>query len=350
MRNIFLSLILSLTFAIHAQNLTIHDDFPSLLGKHLKGWQYADSDRDFEQLDLYMDVYQKNKSLQFQPKDELRIPKVIHFIWLGPKNFPRNSIANIRSWVAHHPDWRFYFWTDRDRIAPVEGLEVRYVKDFSFRRLKDLYLESNNWGEKSDLLRLEILSQQGGLYADHDMVCVRPYDNLHSVYDFFACVGTPHPRVSGYCITACNGHFGAKPGHPILERSMDLILERKDEIKWLFPTDSPYDTEQRIINSTYISFTMAIQDMLSKDDNIDIIFPASYFLGLEGLPNFYSMHQYTGLWRKPLSSESVFQIEARHKMTSIEKGQRRLLMMELGLFMLIFFAFVLVIIKQKRVY
>ncbi len=334
---------------LSARQLSIHDDFESLLGKRLQGWKYANLEKDREQLDFYMDIYRKHKGLQFTSSEEVKIPKILHFVWLGPKNFPINSVQNMRGWIVNHPDWEVCFWTDRERIAPVQGAKVRYVKDFSFQKLKASYDESNNWGERSDLLRLEILSQMGGLYIDHDMVCERPFDNLHAVYDFFACVGTPHPRVSGFSITACNGHFGAKPHHPVVEESMDLILKRKDEIKWLFPTDSPHDIEQRIINSTYISFTIAVQNQLCKDGNIDIIFPASYF-GLEGLPNFYARHQYTGLWREPLYSESELEIQTRHKMTQVEKSQRRLLIMELSLFMLIFFAFVLVLIKKRRVY
>lgn len=350
MKKILLALVLLSSVSLHARELTIHDDFESLLGKHTAGWKFADLEKDQEQLDFYTDVYRKNKILQFNSSEENKIPKIIHFVWFGPRNFPVNSVQNMRGWVAAHPDWEVYLWTDRKRLPPVKGVKVRDVSDFSFKKLKDLYEQSDNWGERSDLFRLEVLSQMGGLYVDHDMVCLKPYDNLHSAYDFFACVGTPHPRVSGYSITACNGHFGAKPKHPIIERSMDLILERNEEIRWLFPTKSPYDTEQRIINSTYISFTMAVLDQMNKQENTDIIFPASYFLGLGDLPNFYAKHQYQGLWRKPLHSESDLEIKSKHKMTKVEKSQRRLLIMELTLFMLIFFSFVLVLVKKRRAY
>ena len=58
------------------------------------------------------------------------VPKIIHFIWIGPRAFPKNSIDNLKSWKQYHPHWKFYFWTDsKDRPLPMSGMERRLIQE-----------------------------------------------------------------------------------------------------------------------------------------------------------------------------------------------------------------------------
>ena len=84
-----------------------------------------------------------------------RVSKVIHFIWVGPKPFPRDSVENVRSWIAKHPDWTFKFWTDRDRPLPHKQMQLVRIQDHQFIKLYDCYKKSDNYGE-IDVLRYEI--------------------------------------------------------------------------------------------------------------------------------------------------------------------------------------------------
>jgi hypothetical protein len=45
---------------------------------------------------------------------------------------------------------------------------------------KDAFSGATNYGEKSDILRYEILSQFGGIYVDCDFECLKPFDDLLS--------------------------------------------------------------------------------------------------------------------------------------------------------------------------
>lgn len=40
---------------------------------------------------------------------------------------------------------------------------------------------ATNFGEKSDILRYEILEKHGGVYADVDVACVQAFDSLPKV-------------------------------------------------------------------------------------------------------------------------------------------------------------------------
>jgi Glycosyltransferase sugar-binding region containing DXD motif len=73
------------------------------------------------------------------------------------------------------------------------------------------------------VLRLEILYQFGGIYSDTDVICLKSFEDFLSV-DFFAGIETnvsihffPFAPYMGTAI------FGAVPGHPILDRCLNLI-------------------------------------------------------------------------------------------------------------------------------
>src|ERR1700722_4591002 len=90
-------------------------DFESLMGKGTSRWEFVQTKEDFENLKFFKSLYDTKKMLVAgMSKRIFRVPKVVHFIWLGPKPFPRESVENVRSWIAKHPDWTIKFWTDRE--------------------------------------------------------------------------------------------------------------------------------------------------------------------------------------------------------------------------------------------
>lgn len=316
-----------------SQELTLNSSFEMLTGQHL-GWEYVDEQSDLEQIAYYKKIYEEKKHLQFLPeKKETKIPKVLHFIWLGPKNFPQSSVKNVRSWLANHPDWTCKFWTDRPRIAPAAGIQVYLIDQFPFQYLKEIYEESDNWGEKSDLLRYEILLQEGGVYVDHDMVCLKPYDQLVSHYDFFSGLSTSHPKIDGFTFTAINCHFGAKPNHPTIRKVIEETLRLQPKAIEAFPTNR----EKQVMHSSYIAFTHALQSSLNKQGYDDIVFPNCYFLALGELPNFYAKHTYAGFWRDGLSGETPKEQRFSKELKNIERSLRQSLGMLALLFALLFF-------------
>ena len=77
--------------------------------------------------------------------------------------------------------------------------------------------EATNFGEKSDVLRYEILFQLGGVYVDADMECLRALDGLHATVDFYAGISN-----SG-TIELNNAIIGARPGHPIISACIQRV-------------------------------------------------------------------------------------------------------------------------------
>ena len=201
-----------------------------------------------------------------------KIPKIIHQIWVGKKPIPAKYKEYMKTWVALHPDWSYRLWTDED------------VNDFPWIN-KDLFLQAENPGMKSDIWRYEIVNQYGGLYVDTDMEAIRCFDEIHRRLEFYAGF------FDGKLI-AC-GIFASKPNSPIL---LKLINSLKKSIDLQdFAIFDPY----AIMESTGpMFFTRIINKLLPKlDKTVNIIFPQAYFQPVDcchrGIPHskyeFYSI-------------------------------------------------------------
>jgi mannosyltransferase OCH1-like enzyme len=146
---------------------------------------------------LAKELYEKHlvDSPDYSPTP--RIPKIIHHIWLGSP-LPEECKKLRETWIKHHPDWQFMLWTDK---------EVEQFKLINIKR----YRESNNYGERADIVRYEVLERFGGLYVDTDFECLKPFDTLHHHLDFYACVDCYQK------FEVLNGLIASRPGHPILK-------------------------------------------------------------------------------------------------------------------------------------
>jgi hypothetical protein len=272
------------------------NDFIGLMGKTTSHWKYVTEAQDVNTLERAEALYQKNKMAQYTQKGRFKIPAVVHFIWLGPRPFPPESVENVRTWIANNPGWIIKFWTDRDRDPPCEGMEKILIKDFSFLKLGQCFEQSQNWGEKSDLLRYEILFQEGGIYVDHDANCLRPFDGLNRGYDFFCGLETPHEPFVGRSVTCGNGVIGSRSHHPMVARIIHLIVERWESLGEKYRGRDDYSKIEVVMQRTYIALTDAIADTIDTQGNVDIVFPAAYFFSKSEIPALYSQHFYAGAW------------------------------------------------------
>lgn len=153
------------------------------------------------------EYYKRNyKSLIIRTKHaqeaSYKIPPVIHFIWLGSE-LPKKFIPFIESWRQHHQKWLIKIWTEKE--AQQLTLKNRALFD-----------SNTNHGYRSDILRYEILWQEGGLYVDIDFFCTHSVDILHRSFSFYGCL-FPHQTI------IANGIIGAAPHHPIMLQCIEQI-------------------------------------------------------------------------------------------------------------------------------
>lgn len=163
---------------------------------------------------LFIDAYEKNiAAAENDTATGYRIPRIVHQIWLGSPT-PEKYHHWMKTW-ANLKGWEYKLWTDEE------------VSKLSLHN-QDLYDRSSNFGEKSDILRLEILERFGGLYVDTDFECynVDVLDELNRSFDFY--IGfepLEHGFIRRYkMFKICNALIAAKPHHPLIN---DFITNLK---------------------------------------------------------------------------------------------------------------------------
>ncbi len=320
--------LLFLLFACEKKNeFKQNDDFNTLMGSKKSVWKFVETHEDYQNIRLFKALYEKNNVLQFLKGNEVKIPKVIHFIWVGPNTFPKESIENVDSWVEKHPDWTIKFWTDCKRSLPNKNMEMRLVSDFNFESLKHCYEGSDNYAEKSELLRYEILNQEGGLYVDHDVKCYKSFASFHHNFDLYCGLGPPYKPVLSSSILVNNSVIGVCRRHPVLRRCIENVKARWDEISAGFPGDDKESMIYRVAYRSWSSFDDAARELAGKGEMKDIVFPAAYFNRIDDDFALYSHHYRASTW---FEDETKFERNIKRSLASISRKGNQILLFNVG--------------------
>lgn len=93
------------------------------------------------------------------------IPKRLGHIWIGPKYAPTEW---MQTWRDKHPDWDYTLY-DNDVLTGRTWRNQPLIAEYFRRR---------QYAGVSDLMRYEILYEEGGFLPEADSVCLRPCDEL----------------------------------------------------------------------------------------------------------------------------------------------------------------------------
>ncbi len=298
-------------------------DFDVMMGKNTPHWKWLDGAEELAFLEECRSIYDHHPPKSNTSNVAPRIPTTVHFIWLGPKPFPAESVKNVRSWIAMNPKWKIKFWTDRDRPAPCSTMEVCQVQNFVFTHLRDRYEDTSNWGEKSDILRFEILFREGGVYVDHDANCIKTFEPLHNDYDFYCGLEPPHQPFAGSRITCGNGLIGAAPKHPLIHQVMGWIDDHWDPLKMQFFGRDPATQEKLVMHRTYIALTHVLKEHLKTTPGNNIVLPAGYFFAKGGISPLYSQHFFANAWAEGKNQVTINLEKATHDVLKTSKQTNR---------------------------
>ncbi|KAL9127639.1 MAG: hypothetical protein Q9217_003530 [Psora testacea] len=107
------------------------------------------------------------------PVDRTRAPKLLHQSWKNdklPAKFQRWSTTCRKT----NPDWEYVLWSDQDNYDLAKRYAPWFLK--TYKRLKtEIY--------RADAMRNVYMHVFGGVYADLDTECVKPYDSLFARYN-----------------------------------------------------------------------------------------------------------------------------------------------------------------------
>lgn len=134
------------------------------------------------------------------------IPKTIHYCWFGRNPLDERSIRCIESWKRFFPGYQIIQWNeDNFDVRQNEFMEKAY--------------EDKKWAFVSDVARLKIIYDYGGIYFDTDVEVVAPYDDILDV-DAEGFLGY---EKTGYVATGLG--FGASAGHPLIGRMLEVYSD-----------------------------------------------------------------------------------------------------------------------------
>lgn len=298
-------------------------DFETLMGKDLPAWQYVKTAEDFDNLVFFKRLYEDGIN-QLQQTEDQRIPKVVHFIWLGPKNFPAESIQNVKTWIACHPDWTFKFWTDRERALPHPKMQQNLTRNFTFLKLAECFNKTDNYAEKADLLRYEILFQEGGVYVDHDVKCLHGFDALNRTYDFYCGLELPSATCLPSSIHSTNNLIAAIPGHPILGSCLDWLEEKWDPLERQYPGKDKEAVIARVAHRTFSAFADSVRNLAGTATMKDMVFPAFYFNAPSDHSALLARHLYAGTW---FENETPFEKMTRERLMYLSKKINKIVLL-----------------------
>jgi len=144
------------------------------------------------------------------------IPKTIHIIWVGDE--ARRPDKWIQTWVDAHPTWTVRIWGNKE-------LESR---TWQCQKQIDICVQAQKWEGVADIMRYEILHDEGGIYIDADSICLKPLDDLLTPKtSFFAVYESEkyNPNL------IANGYMGSVPNHLITEQLITSIKNMKNPLK-----------------------------------------------------------------------------------------------------------------------
>lgn len=138
------------------------------------------------------------------------IPKIIHQLWVGPLPLPEEW---MRTWREKNPDWKYMLW-DNEKVFGRKWRNQKHI---------DFYKAKQNWPGVADLVRYEILYENGGFYPGADSICLEPIDELfEDGFDIYSVYENEIKR-PGYVSPI----HAATPGHPFLEQIISELHQKE---------------------------------------------------------------------------------------------------------------------------
>ena len=130
------------------------------------------------------------------------IPPVLHRVLLPPLLDSGAVRRNWRRFARLHPQWDLRTWSHFSHQA--------------FPETYDALRRCASPAQQADLMRLEILWREGGVYVDTDCEPVRSLDPLRTLGCFFGSEDGEHYST---------GVIGAVAGHPAIRAYLDGVLD-----------------------------------------------------------------------------------------------------------------------------
>lgn len=139
------------------------------------------------------------------------IPKKLHFVWIGEESKePKNC---INTWKELHNDWEIKIWRNKEWKE----------RDWITKRHMDQVEKTGQLCGVADLMRWEILLEEGGIAIDADSVCLKSLPQWLLNCELFACWDNEIIRPG----LIANGIVGTKPQNFLIRYLVESFTKQK---------------------------------------------------------------------------------------------------------------------------
>jgi hypothetical protein len=318
-------LILMLWMLLGMPILTLAGEFEEQLNKGGADRQYLLTLEDKKRLGLFAAMYEL---AQKRDRPAGVIPKTLHFIWLGPKPFPHSSIENVKGWIDRHPGWKIKFWTDLGHAAPDDRMEIQIFEGFPLHDLKSYYYRCDNFGERSKLLRYAILLNEGGIYIDHDVKCLKALDPLQENHDFFCGLEPFGPSILSSSVNPSPHLLAATANHPVIFAAKRWLINEWERLENEFPGGDASSIYNRVQHRSFRALSIGYKEEHCRAGRKDVVFPPNYFSLDDNEHALYAIHKHRGTWYK---QKSQAELKMQSLFSDVAKGVERTYLLTLGL-------------------
>lgn len=218
-----------------------------------------------------------------------KIPKKIHYIWIGGKPLPDEFRKNIETWKKYNPDYEIIRWDESNYDINVNN----YTRQA---------YASGSWGFVPNYMRLDILYRHGGIYLDTDVEAIANFDRLLND-DMFMCMGCAD-RVNNGC------GFGTVAKNPLILKMM-TAFESEEFMKKGKPSKKPCHT---FLHPALREYGFEIENKYQKINGV-VLYPAEVMspLRIEGVDDWISektvsIHKEAATWKTDKEKEAAGKI------------------------------------------
>jgi len=203
-------------------------------------------------------------------RQSVKINKKLHFIWVGDESICPNNC--IQTWRDKHLEWEVKVW----------GNEELKNREWKNKFHIDAFMRTGQFCGAADLMRWEILLDEGGVAIDADSICISSIPNWLLDCEVFSCWENELSRPG----LVSNGFVGARAGNDLIDYLVNSILVTKnvtDRFVW-------YKLKRKKQYAWKTTGPLAFTKAIKKKNYSNITILPSHF----SIPNHYLGNCYTG--------------------------------------------------------